>query len=382
MSGQDRTYRIFISAAEPSGDGHCAALIEAIRQANPDIEFVGVGGDKMAAAGCELFEKTADKAAMIYKAFGHVARYIKLIFRIKAYLKKNKVDLVIVCDSPAFNFHVAKAAKKAGIRTLFYVAPQLWAWAGWRIGKLRKCCDKLACILPFEQDWFTHRGVDTTFVGNPVLDEFKGKLSKNARTYKDLEPKKATIALMPGSRQAEIDGLWPAMQQIAVQLRRRYPGINLTAVAVDEKGKHVLKSMQVLGFRCRYIIGSVVEAASEADLSIVASGTATLQVAACGCPMVIVYQSSKLLWHLLGRWLVKTKRLSLVNILAGDELVPEYMPYFTSIDPIVYTLERLLKDCDRLSQISSGLIELVKPLQTKTAARKTADIAVSMLPPA
>ena len=124
----------------------------------------------MADAGCKLLQSTADNAAMIYNAFAHIARFYKLIMRITAYLKSNKVDLVIVCDSPAFNFHIAKAAKKLGIKTLFYVAPQLWAWGGWRISKLRKYCDKLCCILPFEQNWFSEKGVDATFVGNPLLD--------------------------------------------------------------------------------------------------------------------------------------------------------------------------------------------------------------------
>ncbi|MHC4147370.1 MAG: glycosyltransferase family protein, partial [Planctomycetota bacterium] len=154
MPNEKDRFRVFISAAEPSGDSHCAGLMTALQSSGYDIDFVGVGGPKMADAGCELLENTAGKAAMTYKAFSHIARFYKLIKRIRRYLTDNKVDLVIVCDSPAFNFHVAKAAKKTGIKTLFYVAPQLWAWGGWRIGKLRERCDKLCCILPFEQDWF------------------------------------------------------------------------------------------------------------------------------------------------------------------------------------------------------------------------------------
>ena len=120
--------RVFVSAAEPSADTHCAGLITALKNHNPNIEFVGVGGPKMASAGCELLESTVGKASMMYKAFAHIAHFYRLIKRIKRYLQDNQIDLVIVCDSPSFNFHVAKAAKKAGIKTLFYVAPQLWAW--------------------------------------------------------------------------------------------------------------------------------------------------------------------------------------------------------------------------------------------------------------
>ncbi|HEW79851.1 MAG TPA: lipid-A-disaccharide synthase [Phycisphaerales bacterium] len=379
MPEKDKTYRIFISAAEPSADAHCAGLITALRQSGYDIEFVGVGGPKMASAGCKLLENTVSKAVMTYKAISQVVRFYRLIKRISRFLKSNKVDLVIVCDSPAFNFHIAKAAKKAEIKTLFYVAPQLWAWAGWRIGKLGKCCDKLCCILPFEQEWFSQKGIDVIFVGNPLLDELDANLGSYRRKYTDFEPVNAQIALMPGSRAAEIDSLWQPMQQIAVRIRRKYPNVTFTAVAVDEQRKEILKSMQILGFRCKYTVGSVGNTAHTADFAIVASGSATLQVAAHGCPMVIMYQSSRILWHLIGRWLLKTKHLSLVNILDDRELVPEFMPYFRSIEPIVEVIEQLLEDSNMLAQISGELIELAEPLGQGSAAEKTAQVVLEML---
>lgn len=379
MPEKDRTYRVFISAAEPSADAHCAGLITALQQSDCDIEFVGVGGPKMAEAGCKLLERDVGKAAMIYKAFGQIGRFYKLIRRITRFLKNEKIDLVIVCDSPSFNFHIAKAAKKVGAKTLFYVAPQLWAWAKWRIVKLRKYCDKLCCILPFEQDWFKQKGVDAVFVGNPLLDELDIDFGRCRKKYTDFEPKNAQIALMPGSRAAEINSLWQPMQQIAIRLKRKYPDVTFTTVAVDDKGKNILKSLQILGFRCKYTIDSVSETTSSCDFAIVASGSATLQVAAAGCPMVIMYQSSRILWHLVGRWLLKTKYLSLVNILADTELVPEFMPYFSSIEPISEAVEQLLEDRDKLIQTSAELIRLIEPLAEKKARNQVAEIAVKML---
>ncbi len=371
-------YRIFISAAEPSADAHCAGLITALKESSYDIEFVGVGGPKMAEAGCELLEVTSGKAVMIYKAFRHVIHFYKLIKRIKNYLIENNVDLVIVCDSPAFNFHIAKAAKKAGIKTLFYVAPQLWAWGRWRIGKLRKNCDKLCCILPFEQEWFGQKGIDTIFVGNPLLDKLDINTAESKK-YADFMPENARIALMPGSRAAEIDSLWLPMQQIAIQLKKKYPAVTFITVAVDAERQKILKAKQVPGFECHYSIDSVHHTAGAVDFSIIASGSATLEVAAVGCPMVIMYQSSRILWHLAGRWIVRTKYLSLVNILAGRELVPEYMPYFSSVEPIVDSIGSFLEDKDKLIQISSSLIELIKPLADKEARREVAKIAIEML---
>jgi lipid-A-disaccharide synthase len=379
MPEKDKTYRIFISAAEPSGDTHCAGLITALQRSGYDIEFVGVGGSKMAEVGCELLEATAGKAAMIYKAFSRIPHFFKLIQRITRYLKSNKVDLVIVCDSPAFNFHIAKAAKKAGVKTVFYVAPQLWAWASWRIGKLRKNCDKLCCILPFEQDWFAQKGINVVFVGNPLLDELGTDLARYRGKYTDFEPKNASFALMPGSRAAEINSLWRPMQQIATRLKRKYPAATFVTVAVDAERKEILKAAQIAGFECQYTIGSVSKTADTADFAIVASGSATLEVAAVACPMVIMYQSSRILWHLLGRWLIKTKYLSLVNILAGREMVPEFMPYFVSIEPIADSIELLIEDRDKLAQISGELIELAEPLAGKQASEQVAEIVGEML---
>ena len=378
MSEQKNKYRIFVSAAEPSADAHCASLITALKESGYGFDFVGVGGPKMAEAGCKLLEVTSGKAVMIYKAFRHVIHFYGLIKRIKNYLTGNNVDLVIVCDSPAFNFHIAKAAKKAGIKTLFYVAPQLWAWGHWRIGKLRRNCDKLCCILPFEQQWFRQRGIDAVFVGNPLLDKLDVN-SSESKKYADFKQENAKIALMPGSRTAEIDSLWLPMQRLAMRLKKKYSDAEFVTVAVDSERQKILESRQIPGFECHYNIDSVSHTAKAVDFSIVASGSATLEVAAVGCPMVIMYQSSRILWHLAGRWIVRTKYLSLVNILAGRELVPEFMPYFGSIEPIAESTELLMEDKCKLAQISSSLIELIRPLAGKEARREVAKIVIEML---
>ncbi|MEJ2705681.1 MAG: lipid-A-disaccharide synthase [Sedimentisphaerales bacterium] len=378
MPGQDRPYRVFLSAAEPSADGHCASLIAALRQEDYAFEFVGVGGPKMAQAGCELLDSTVDRAAMIYKAFTQVASYYRLIRRINHFIRTGNLDLVIVCDSPSFNFHVAKAAKKVGVKTLFYVAPQLWAWGGWRIGKLRKRCDKLCCLLPFEEDWFTSRGVEAVFVGNPLLDKLQVDPARHEK-YANFDAKNARFAIMPGSRRAEIDSLWRPMQQIAMRIKDKYPAASFTAVAVDSRREQILRAAQIPGFECQYSVDSVYKTAGTADFSIVASGSATLEIAAAGCPMVIMYQSSKILWHVFGRRLVKTKYLSLVNILSGKELVPEFMPYFSSIDPIAGSIERIIASNGTLTELSRELTELTTPLAQKKARDEVAKIAVEML---
>jgi lipid-A-disaccharide synthase len=386
LTDANGTKRIFISACEPSADVHCAHLIESLNGSVGDtagleegIEWVGVGGERMVQAGCELLEDTSSKAAMLYNAFRQAGFYYKLLKRINAYFEKNKVDLVVVCDSPAFNFHGARIARKHGAKVLFYVAPQLWAWAAWRIWKLRMWCDKLACILPFEEEWFTSRGVDAVFVGNPLFDELEGALAENRREYADFDPWQAKIALFPGSRNAEIKRLWPAMQKVAMSMQASWPRITFLVAAATQEKLQMLMDKEVRGFNGKYAIAGVAEVASDADFAMVASGSATLEVAAAGCPMVVMYQSSRILWHLIGRWLVRTRFLSLINILAGRELVPEFMPYFTSPKPIEKTCSSLLGSKLRLMKTSSELISLVEPLARGCASDKVAALITEML---
>lgn len=329
--------------------------------------------------GCQLLENTVDRAAMIYNVLGQIGYYRSLIRKAKLSLSANKPDLVVVCDSPAFNFHIAKAAKKLGIPVLFYVAPQLWAWAPWRIHKLRRCCDKLACILPFEQSWFQSRGVDAEFVGNPLFDELDAPVENNLKMYAGYLPEKAKIALLPGSRKAEIESLWLPMQNIAVQIRNRYPDARFFTAAPDMSKMLLLHKHRLPGFSCLEQIGGLVDLCKQVDLAIVASGSATLQVASVGCPMIVMYQSSRLMWHSIGRWLIRTPLLSLPNIVAGRAMVPEFMPYFTSLEPIVDTAMEYLSDTQRLQKASAELIETVKPLAGRNTADRVADMILKMI---
>ncbi|MFZ9034454.1 MAG: lipid-A-disaccharide synthase [Anaerohalosphaeraceae bacterium] len=387
-----------MSSLEHSAEMHCANLINAIRdsvsangdwpgedtaQATEDstaIRFSGFGGQRLAQAGCELLDDTVSKAAMHYNVLGQLGYYKKLIKQANAFFEENTVDLLVVCDSPAFNFHIAKAAKKHGIEVLFYVAPQLWAWAPWRIHKLKRCCDKLACILPFEKDWFTHRGVDTEFVSNPLFDETEIDLKANFKTYTSYDPQSPKIALLPGSRDAEIKTLWPAMLKIAAALKSKHPNAEFTVCAPDADKRAMLEKMaDGASVSLKYEINQLIDVCSRSDYAIVASGSATLQVAAAGCPMTVMYQSNKWMWHLVGRWLIQLRHLSLVNILAGKELVPEFMPYFSSIEPIIERTHGLLRTPSRMSHISQSLTTLVEPLTQRRASDAVAEIVCEML---
>jgi lipid-A-disaccharide synthase len=364
----------FLSAAEPSADIHCARLIAALRQLHPAALFTGLGGDEMARAGCTLLANTTSRAAMTYNVMTQLSWYRDLIRSAAAHFRSDPPDLVIVCDSPALNFHIAKAAHKSHKKTLFYVAPQLWAWAPWRIRKLKRLCDKLCCILPFEEKWFASRGLEATYVGNPLFADLDLSIPRGEQNF--FAPR---VALMPGSRKAEIDSLWPAMQEVAQRIAEKFPATGFTAVAVNDDAATALKSCQLKGLEIDYSIRSVYETARRSDLALVASGSATLQVAAAACPMAIMYQSSPLLWHLVGRWLINIPYLSLVNILADRRLVPEFMPYFKSTDPIAEECLALLQNPSRMHQMSASLDALTRPFKDTDASANVARIASDML---
>jgi lipid-A-disaccharide synthase len=386
---------VFLSSLEHSAEMHCANLIGALKDKLTDgsawpgtdaeppeqkMRFSGFGGQRLAEVGCELLDDTVSKAAMHYNVLGQLGYYKKLITQANAFFEQNTVDLVVVCDSPAFNFHIAKAAKKHGIPVLFYVAPQLWAWAPWRIHKLKRCCDKLACILPFEAEWFTSRGVDAEFVSNPLFDEVEIDLQGNFKPYTNYDSQAPKIALLPGSRDAEIKTLWPAMLNIAVVLKTKHPNAEFMLCAPDGDKRAMLERMaDGASVSLKYEINQLIDVCRRSDYAIVASGSATLQVAAAGCPMTVMYQSNKWMWHLVGRWLIQLRHLSLVNILAGKELVPEFIPYFSSIEPIIERTHGLLSTPSRMSHISQSLTTLVEPLTQRRASDAVAGIVCEML---
>ena len=371
--------RIFISAAEPSADIHCAKLIQTLNRERADIIFAGLGGSHMQQAGCRLIESMASRAAMHYNVLTQLGYYFRVLKNIKNYFKNNKVDLVILCDSPAFNFHVAKIAKAHGVPTLFYVAPQLWAWAPWRIHKLRRLCDRLACLLPFEEKYFNSRGIKTQFVGNPLFDDAPDVLAQT-RAEKTFDLDSPTIAIMPGSRRAEIETLFEPMQQIAVALKKKKPNSKFIFVAANDNVKHYLYAKQNRDLRAEFSTNTVIETACRSDLVLVASGSATLQVAATGAATVIMYQSNKFLWHLIGRHLIRIPDMSLVNIVAGRKLVPEFMPCFSSTKPIYEESLRLLNsDPSQLQKLHDELVRITDPLLKLNASENTARIVAEML---
>jgi lipid-A-disaccharide synthase len=374
------TPRIFISAAEPSGDQHAAGLIRAVRELYPEVSFYGIAGPRMQAAGCEVVEDWTRQSAMLAGAIRLVGRAFGLFRRVGKLLKAAPADLVIVVDSPTLHLPIAKKAKAAGCPVLYYIAPQVWAWAPWRIRRVRKRVDHVACLLPFEEPYFASRGIPAKYVGHPLIEQLQA-VRPDPAGARDLRSRgQPVIACLPGSRSHVIQEVLPGQIEVARAVAAQHPNAFFIFSAADEPAGATLRSaLQPESFRCSVEVKRNAEVLAAADLVLCASGTATLEVAHAGVPLVIMYNGSKWGYRLVARWVIRTPHLSLVNILAGRRIVPEFMPYYTTTAPIAAEALDLLSNQPRRRQMKSDLAAVVTSLGTASAARGAAQIVAEML---
>ena len=377
----EKQFKIFVSAAEVSGDHHAARLIRQFGREGYDIEWIGLGGSEIEKSGCKLYENLVDRSVMLIEAVGQVYYYWKLLKRVKKILAEEKPDLVITFDSPAWNIHIAKRAKKLGIPVMQFAAPQLWAWAPWRAKKWRKNADKIACVLPFEPKWFAERGIKAEFIGHPLFDD-RPEYIKPVEEL-DLEAgedkKSVTVALLPGSRDRELEKLWPPMLEIAKKLREKFPDITFISASPSEEKAAGLQKLIPADMKIEFCKQGLVEATARADLAIIASGTATLETAVAGCPMIVLYHVPGWQWHLVGKRILTIKHISLVNILADKELVPEFVPFADRVKEVSETAAALLNNPSKMDKIREELLELTRPIAENKASENAVKMACELL---
>jgi len=367
---------IFISAADVSAELHAAKLVQAVRRLRPGARFVGVGGEKLAGQGVQLLADVTDKSAMTYEALGKIGYFLKVIHRVGQAMKQQNFDAAVFVDSPSLHFPMARKAKNRRIPSLYFIAPQVWAWARYRRRKLRRLIDKVACILPFEQDIFRSYGIDATYVGCPLLDDFQ---NWDMSQLKDFQKGQPTLTLLPGSRIHEVAALAPTMITIAKRVREHWPKASFIIAAANEKILHTIDNLlgpDKAGFHLA--CGITHQAIEASDFCVVASGTATLEVAAHGRPMVVMYHVNPVIWNLVGWWLVPLRPMCLVNILAGKFVVPEFMPWYGSAEPVVEKVLELLDDSETLARTARQLLKITEPLKRPGTAERTARILLKL----
>ncbi|MBA2650262.1 MAG: lipid-A-disaccharide synthase [Legionella sp.] len=321
---------IVIVAGEESGDMHAAVLIKQLKENFSTIKISGIGGRHMQAAGAHVI---ADLAQYGVTGITEVFRHFKIIrqafMAIKAHISQNPPDLLILVDYPGFNLRLANfAKKKLGLKIIYYISPQIWAWKANRIHRIKQCVDTMAVILPFEKSIYEQAQVPVRFVGHPLVERITvQKDSSISKTDLNLPAKATIIALLPGSRINEIERHMPILYETAKLLNQTHSGLHFVIPLVETLSTQGIQSyFSDPKIPLTIVAGKALDCMNAADFVIVASGTASLECALLGKPMCIIYKSSWITYYLAMK-LLKVKFLGLSNLLANKMVVPEFLQY-------------------------------------------------------
>jgi lipid-A-disaccharide synthase len=364
------------------------------------LDFFGVGGDRMRAAGCETIVDTKDLAVVgITEILSHLPKIYGLFRRLIQEADKRRPDLAVVIDSPAFNWRVAREMKKRGIPTVYYVAPQFWAWRQGRVRLLRDYIDKALVIFPFEEQFYRERGVDATFVGHPLSElpapavgreEYAalfapdtGKVNPGKLDPGRLDPLKPWLTLMPGSRVKEVRMNLPTILEAAAQLGDAHEFLLPVAPTLNRTFlKDIIRERRI------FLVPDALPALHHSRAGIIASGTATVEAAMMSMPFVMVYRVSPLT-YLLGKPRVKVPRFAMVNLIAGEEIVPELVQSDFTAQKIITQLSAILPNGPVRDRMLQGLAGVKDRLRAPEAdldspqhpADRAAAIIISMASP-
>ncbi len=354
----DRPRRILLTVFETSGDVLAARLVTGLRQRWPGLEAFALGGPKLEAAGATLLEETTDHAAMGLGAVGEAKTLLRRKKLVRDWLVEHDIDALVPVDSPAANWSMCKLARRhrPDAKVVHLVAPQVWAWATWRVNWLRRLSDRVLCLLPFEPGYFAEHGVHGTFVGHPLFEK-AGEPADLSELPDDGEPK---LALLPGSRTGEVTKNWGDMLGAFDVLRHRYPKLRVVAAAADKRRADLIRRRSPGGRlprRVDMVVGDAAAALDWADCAVVVSGTATLEAVSRRCPHVALFRASRWQWHTIGKVVIRTRTFTLPNLIAQHlgleadadgkgrgHVVPELVPHFGGSDPVVRAIEPLLRD--------------------------------------
>ncbi|HET6975715.1 MAG TPA: lipid-A-disaccharide synthase [Pyrinomonadaceae bacterium] len=373
--------KLMIVAGEPSGDAHAAALVKALRERG-EFDLFGATGPLMREAGVETIVNSDELAIMGIVEVGRVfPKFLKAFRKLKTAALEQSPDAVILVDWPEFNLRLASSLHRRGLKVIYYISPQLWAWRPRRIRNIKRDVDLLLSILPFEAEWYTARGVDhVEFVGHPLSGEVKARFGRDEFCRRhDLDPSRPIVSFLPGSRVKELQRILPPMLSAIKQLRTARPDVQTVVVVapsrtVDETrvilSQHDCANITLAQHQTR-------EALFASDAAAIASGTATLEAALLETPMVVVYKESSINWHTLGR-LITVEHYGLVNLVAGKEIATELMQdRFTAENLSARLLELLEPETNKAMRAS--LREVAHKLGEPGASQRAAELIVSFI---
>lgn len=374
----------FISAGEPSGDLHAARLMTSISRLCPTARFFGLGGPRMAAQGCRLIrDMTIHGSHMLFiEPLLEIGSYLKLIGQVDRQLEYHRPDVMLLVDYPGLNFVLASRGRVRQISTLWYIPPQLWAWASFRARKMARRVTQLACVFPFAVEFYRRYGIDARFVGHPLMDHF-ANLRLDTSVAESVKGKgdENVVLLLPGSRRSEIEGLLPLYLDVSRLIMRGLSGVRLVMGCLNEAHARIAEPIlrRHPDVPVELFIGKTNELMSAADLALAASGTATLELACFGTPMITLYPVNRWHYQLLGRWLITTPFLSLPNAVAGRQVVPEYYLYWGGPEPIAAEALNILTDEQRNRRMRDDLALVRHRLGEPGASERAAEMALDLV---
>ena len=366
-----RAIRIMLVAGEASGDKHGAKLATALRAVRPDVqwEFFGAGGDEMRAAGIETLVDAREVAIMgaleIAKA---LPKFLRVFRRLREAARARQPHLVILIDWPEFNLRLARRLKRDGQRIVYYISPQIWAWRSYRIHSIKRDVERMLVILPFEQEYYQRHGVEVDYVGHPLLDSVHVTTTKAEFCARyQLDPVRPIVALLPGSRHSELRYILPPLLDTAQLLSQTQPHIQFVLPLARTLARTEIPAQTAI----RLIEHDTYNTLAAADLAVVASGTATLETAIIGTPLIVVYRASQLNWRLFHP-MINVPFVGMPNLIAGRQIAPELLQRELNAPRLAAEITAMLDNPALLQQRRGELAEIRQQLGAANASTRAA----------
>jgi lipid-A-disaccharide synthase len=358
--------KLAIVAGEASGDLHASEVVRELKRLDPALQMFGIGGDLLAREGMQLMHHASELGFIgIFNVLRHLPMFRRIFRELLDRLREEKPDAVLLVDYPGFNLRVAQRAKELGLRVVYYISPQVWAWRKGRVRHIAKYVDRMIVLFPFEEEFYREHEVPVTYVGHPLIEQL-AHVQRPSRGGDELR-----IALLPGSRRQEINGLLPAMLD-AVAILRRERKVNayiIQAPTIDYD--ELLAIVKTKDIDVPILPHDRGEGVAAADVALSASGTATLESAVLGTPVVVMYRLSRAT-YLLGKAVVKLPNFSLVNIVAEKEVVPELMQSDVNGERIASEVRRIVAP-ENYERIRAELAKVREKLGEPGASRRVAE---------
>lgn len=378
---QQANQRVMIVAGEASGDLHGSNLLRAAAEAYPQLDFYGVGGEKMKECGCHILFPSDELSVMgVQEVIGCLPRILKRFKELKKLLQSiDKPDLLVLIDFPDFNLRLAKVAKTNGIPVLYYISPKVWAWRSGRAKVIADRVDRLALIFPFEPEIYQSLGVQADYVGNPLLDEFsqcqpKGDLRQRLGLANDVQ----VVGIFPGSRKSELQYILESLVKTATLIKAEKPGTKfIVPIAPSLSREEISAAFAGQQLSVCFVEENIYEVAAACDAVLTVSGTVTLQIALTRTPMAIVYKVAPLSYA-IGRRLIKIEFAGLTNIVADSGIVREFIQDDAEPAAMCHEIIRLLDDEEYKSQMRADLEDVCQRLGDPGCSQHVADIVAEM----